>query len=90
MIFYDVKRCYQNKFSCKTSSIVYQSVDYMFLWMSVRVSWDVCTRYKRDSGCFYEGDCFLIFSDDFSPLWSLTKWVFVGVCAHHSGRCECL
>ncbi len=37
MSFYHVKRCFQDKFTCKNSSIVYQSIDYMVLWVFVRV-----------------------------------------------------
>jgi hypothetical protein len=33
----------------------------------VSVSWDVCTRYKSDSGCYYGRANFLVFSDGFLP-----------------------
>ncbi len=45
-----------------------QNADYELLWVFVRVSWDVCARYKSDSGCYYGRAHFLVFSDGFSPL----------------------
>ncbi len=44
----------------KDDTYVGQNVDYELPWVFVRVSWDVCTRYKRDSGCYYGRGCFLI------------------------------